>query len=65
MAPAVRVINLSLGNRFQPFDRELSPLARLLDWLAWKYKVLFVVSAGNHVDNITIMVSSADWSIAR
>ena len=30
------------------FDGSLSPLARLLDWLAWRYQVLFVVSAGNH-----------------
>lgn len=61
VGPAVRIINLSLGNRFQPFDRELSPLARLLDWLAWKHKMLFIVSAGNHADNITITASSADW----
>ena len=26
----------------------MSPLARLLDWLSWKYNVLFLVSAGNH-----------------
>lgn len=61
-APSVRVVNLSLGNRFQPFDRELSPLARLLDWLAWKYKMLFVVSAGNCVDSITMAASAAEWA---
>jgi DNA polymerase III delta prime subunit len=33
-APSVKIINLSFGNRFQPFDRDLSPLARLLDWLS-------------------------------
>jgi hypothetical protein len=60
-APSVKVINLSLGNRFQPFDREISPLARLLDWLAWKYKVLFVVSAGNCAEPITMAVSAAEW----
>ncbi len=47
-APNVAVINLSIGIRDRPFDQALSPLARLLDWLAWRYKVLFVVSAGNH-----------------
>ena len=30
----------------------MSPFARLLDWLSWKYRVLFVVSAGNHPDNM-------------
>jgi hypothetical protein len=36
-----------LGIPEQPFDSEISPLARLLDWLSWKYKVLIVVSIGN------------------
>lgn len=53
-APTVKVINLSLGDQWQPFDRQLSPWARLLDWLAWKYQVLFVVSAGNHPDDLVI-----------
>jgi hypothetical protein len=60
-APTVRIINLSFANSWQPFDRELSPLARLLDWLAWKYKLLFLVSAGNHTDNITIEAIGGKW----
>ena len=48
VAPGVRVINLSVCDERRPFVREMSPLARLLDWLAFKYGVLFVVSAGNH-----------------
>ena len=47
-APDVSVINLSIGILDRPFDQALSPLARLLDWLAWRYRVLFVVSAGNY-----------------
>lgn len=47
-APNVSVINLSIGIADRPFDGTMSPLARLLDWLSWKYKVLFLVSAGNH-----------------
>jgi hypothetical protein len=47
-APSVRVINLSVCDRALAFDRRLSPVARLLDWLSWEYGVLFVVSAGNH-----------------
>ena len=52
VAPHVSIINLSIGIRARPFDQALSPLARLLDWLAWRYKVLFVVSAGNYVGEI-------------
>jgi hypothetical protein len=47
-APAVAVVNLSIGIADRPFDGTMSPLARLLDWLSWKYSVLFLVSAGNH-----------------
>jgi hypothetical protein len=47
-APDVAVINLSIGIADRPFDGTMSPLARLLDWLSWKYSVLFLVSAGNH-----------------
>jgi hypothetical protein len=47
VAPTVRIINLSVGDPDQPFDREMSPLGRLLDWLSWHYKVLIIVSVGN------------------
>jgi hypothetical protein len=30
---------LSIGDGYRPFLREISPLARLLDWLAWEYKL--------------------------
>jgi hypothetical protein len=60
-APSVKVINLSIGDPQQPFLREMSALARLLDWLAWKYKVLFVVSAGNCTGKISITTNGAEW----
>lgn len=50
VARFVKVINLSVADQGRPFLYELSPLARLLDWLSWRYCVLFVVSAGNHGD---------------
>ena len=59
-APAVArqvcVINLSIGIRDRLFENTMSPLARLLDWLSWKYQVLFVVSAGNHAQPISCEV---------
>ena len=51
-APNVRVINLSIGDPDRPFIHTPSPWARLLDWLSWKYRVLFCVSAGNYNDRI-------------
>lgn len=53
-APGVRVIGLSVGDQSQQFDRFISPWARLLDWLAFQYRVLFLVSAGNHLTPIGI-----------
>lgn len=55
-APLVRIVNLSLGDRGQPFLRTVSPWARLLDWLSWKYGLLFVVSAGNYKEPLSIDV---------
>lgn len=54
VAPRVTIVNLSIGIADRPFERFLSPLARLLDWLAWRYEVLFVVSAGNYVHTIEL-----------
>ena len=56
-APTVRVINLSVGDRYRPFAGELSPWARLLDWLSYKYKVLFIVSSGNCADDLVLNVA--------
>lgn len=60
-SPGVRVINLSVGDLGRPFLTEMSPWARLLDWLSWKYGVLFVVSAGNHSQPIELNVSQASF----
>lgn len=59
-APSVRVISLSIGDPYQPFIRSMSPLAKLLDWLSWRYRVLFVVSAGNHRTPITVAGRAED-----
>lgn len=56
-APTVRVINLSVGDRYRPFAGQLSPWARLLDWLSYKYKVLFIVSSGNRTDDLVLNVA--------
>ena len=60
-APSVCVINLSIGDPARPFIHTPSPWARLLDWLSWKYRVLFCVSAGNYPDAIDIALSRTDY----
>ena len=54
VAPHIKIINLSIGDKSRQFSRSMSPLAKLLDWLSEKYKVLFVVSAGNHSTDISL-----------
>ena len=54
VAPSVRVINLSIGIEARMYYNMISPLARLLDWLSFKYRVLFIVSAGNHSHDIDL-----------
>lgn len=46
-APGVFLVNLSLGDQNRPFSGSMSPWARLIDYLSFKYNVLFLVSAGN------------------
>lgn len=55
-AKKIKVINLSIGDDRYIFIRQLSPLARLLDWLAWKYQILFIVSSGNQTQAINLPV---------
>lgn len=56
-APGVRVINLSIGDQGRPFTRSMSPLARLLDYLSAKHGVLFVISAGNYDQPVSVGAS--------
>jgi hypothetical protein len=63
-AANVKVINLSICDRYRLFDGSMSPLARMIDWLSYKYKVLFVISAGNHSDNLTIDIDSKTFKKA-
>lgn len=61
-APAVKVINLSIGDPDRPFIHTPSPWARLLDWLSWKYRVLFCVSAGNYRAPIDIGINHTQFA---
>ncbi|EIA4709475.1 S8 family peptidase [Vibrio cholerae] len=60
-APNVKIINLSIGERYRLFDRRMSPWARMLDWLSHRYDVLFVVSAGNMTQDISLPVTESEF----
>ncbi len=59
-APTVKIINLSIGDNSKMFLNRLSSSARLLDWLSFKYNVLFCVSAGNIVKEINLEKTETD-----
>lgn len=63
-APSVRIVNLSIGDPARVFVRRLSPLAKLLDWLALRYNLLVVVSAGNHPIDATVPAAAMSSSEA-
>ncbi|MHB1302418.1 MAG: S8 family peptidase [Acidiphilium sp.] len=64
--PGIVIVNLSLGNRYRPFHNQLSPWARLLDRFAYRLGLLFVVSAGNQVNDfgIAAYATSRDYEDA-
>lgn len=62
-APTIRIINFSIGDPCRQFTQVLSPLARLLDWLSVKYRVLFVTCAGNHPQDIMTGISKTDYDV--
>ena len=65
-APGVVVVNLSLGDLNRPFSGRISPWARLMDWLAFRYRVLFMISAGNVPGWLPVVgfATTAEWIAA-
>ena len=61
-AASVKIVNLSIGDPDRHLARRVSPLARLLDYLADRYDLLFVVSAGNHPQPISYEPQTGDLS---
>lgn len=54
VAPSVKVICHAMADPSRVFDSAVSAWGRVLDYLSWRYKVLFVVSAGNHGDAVPL-----------
>ena len=59
-ASSVRIVNMSIGDPARVFIRRLSPLAKLLDWLAHTYNLVILVSAGNHPITATVPADAID-----
>ncbi|RLC13394.1 MAG: hypothetical protein DRH93_21985, partial [Deltaproteobacteria bacterium] len=59
----IKIINLSIGDPSRQFIQLLSPLGRLIDWLSFKYNVLFVISAGNHITSLDTGVQKSIFEV--
>lgn len=59
-ASSVRIVNLSIGDPARVFTRRMSPLAKLLDWLAHSYNLVILVSTGNHPITATVPAAALD-----
>lgn len=59
-APTVRIVNLSLGDAKRRFAGVMSPWARLIDYFAWRYGLLILISAGNISDALPLP-DTATW----
>lgn len=60
-APQIKLINFSIGDPFRPFHHNISTWAKLIDWLSYRYNVLFIISEGNKVDDIILDIPEADF----
>ncbi len=60
VARSIRVLNLSIGDPSRPLQGPVSPFGRMLDWLSWKYRVLFLVSTGNDPSDLEPDVRRGD-----
>ena len=61
-ANSVRVVNLSIGDSTRQYLNSVSPLAKLLDWLSYKYRILFIVSSGNNLRPCFLGIQSEDFT---
>lgn len=59
-APNTKIINLSVGDPVRQLASIMSPAARLLDFLSYKYQILFIISAGNHPEILEFIGKSFD-----
>lgn len=50
----IRIVNLSLGDGGKMFAHTMSAEAKMLDYLSHTYNLLFMISAGNHLNMVEV-----------
>lgn len=62
ITPSIKVINLSIGDLNRPFLFNNSSWSRLIDWLSFKYNILFIISSGNYVESIELELNGSSMA---
>jgi hypothetical protein len=60
----IHVVNVSLGDVDRMFLRRMSSWARLIDWLSFKHRLLFVISTGNSSKRLSLSISDENFPAA-
>lgn len=60
--PTIKIINLSIGDPNRPFLFNNSSWSRLIDWLSFKYNILFIISSGNYTEDIELDLDGQEYS---
>lgn len=59
---AIKIINLSVGDYYRQFNKNLSSWAKLIDYFSYKYNLLFCISIGNYSEPIDLSCTLEEWN---
>lgn len=58
----IKIINLSVGDLYRQFNKNISAWARLIDYFSYKYNLLFCISTGNYEEPISLNCTLEEWN---
>lgn len=58
---SIKIINLSVGDLYRQFNKNISAWARLIDYFSYKYNLLFCISTGNYEEPISLNCTLEEW----
>lgn len=59
---SIKIINLSVGDLYRQFNKNISAWARLIDYFSYKYNLLFCISTGNYEEPISLNCTLEEWN---
>ena len=62
LGQAIKIINLSVGDYYRQFNKNISAWAKLIDYFSYKYNLLFCISTGNYSEPIDLNCTLEEWN---